>query len=247
MALQTLLFPQDPFAYNPNDLHNFFGGNFPSDLGQFENEEEKSSFHFLENQTAILHQENCNSPPIPSLLPNLDKWVPNSALDSNTKNVIGQVEKSSVHFLQNQTENFHQENCNSAVPSLVQNLEKWVPNLEEWVPNSAIGSEEFPEFDSWRTEPGKPKRRRRLRSKKKIEDIEKQRMTHIAVERNRRKQMNDYLSALRQLMPESYVQRVSLFSLSLPLTHTHTQTVVILAVKYCLVNSGGTLNINYLP
>ncbi|KAM7472777.1 hypothetical protein LguiA_010960 [Lonicera macranthoides] len=202
MALQTLLFPQDPFAYNPNDLYNFFGGNFPSDLGQFENEEEKRSFHFLENRTEILHQENCNPPPIPSLLPNLDKWVPNSALDSNPKNVTGtEVEKSFVHFLENQTEHFHQENCNSAVPPLV-------PNLEEWVPNAAIGSEEFPEFDSWRTEPGKPKRRRRLRSKKKIEDIEKQRMTHIAVERNRRKQMNDYLSALRQLMPESYVQRV---------------------------------------
>lgn len=32
-------------------------------------------------------------------------------------------------------------------------------------------------------------------------------MTHIAVERNRRKQMNEYLSVLRSLMPESYVQR----------------------------------------
>ena len=124
----------------------------------------------------------------------MDKWVPNSALDSNTKNVIGtEVEKNSVHFLENQTENFRQENCNFAVPSLV-------PNLEEWVPNSTIGSEEFPEFDSRITGPGKPKRRCHLRSKKNIEDIEKQRMIHIAVERNRRKQMNNYLSALRQLM-----------------------------------------------
>ncbi|CAI0454101.1 unnamed protein product [Linum tenue] len=32
-------------------------------------------------------------------------------------------------------------------------------------------------------------------------------MTHIAVERNRRKQMNDYLALLRSLMPSSYVQR----------------------------------------
>uniref|UniRef100_A0A803KPB5 BHLH domain-containing protein n=2 Tax=Chenopodium quinoa TaxID=63459 RepID=A0A803KPB5_CHEQI len=32
-------------------------------------------------------------------------------------------------------------------------------------------------------------------------------MTHIAVERNRRKQMNEYLNVLRSLMPESYVQR----------------------------------------
>ncbi|KAJ1387462.1 Myc-type, basic helix-loop-helix [Sesbania bispinosa] len=32
-------------------------------------------------------------------------------------------------------------------------------------------------------------------------------MTHIAVERNRRKQMNEYLSVLRTLMPDSYIQR----------------------------------------
>ncbi|KAI7752103.1 hypothetical protein M8C21_023114 [Ambrosia artemisiifolia] len=32
-------------------------------------------------------------------------------------------------------------------------------------------------------------------------------MTHIAVERNRRKQMNEHLAVLRSLMPESYVQR----------------------------------------
>ncbi|OIT40347.1 PREDICTED: transcription factor bHLH94-like [Nicotiana attenuata] len=50
-------------------------------------------------------------------------------------------------------------------------------------------------------------RRRRTRSKKNQEEIESQRMTHIAVERNRRKQMNEYLSVLRTLMPQSYVQR----------------------------------------
>uniref|UniRef100_J3LG12 BHLH domain-containing protein n=1 Tax=Oryza brachyantha TaxID=4533 RepID=J3LG12_ORYBR len=32
-------------------------------------------------------------------------------------------------------------------------------------------------------------------------------MTHIAVERNRRRQMNEYLAILRSLMPEPYVQR----------------------------------------
>ncbi|GFY91969.1 basic helix-loop-helix (bHLH) DNA-binding superfamily protein [Actinidia rufa] len=37
--------------------------------------------------------------------------------------------------------------------------------------------------------------------------MENQRMTHIAVERNRRKQMNEYLSVLRGLMPHSYVQK----------------------------------------
>ncbi|GMI94519.1 hypothetical protein HRI_003121200 [Hibiscus trionum] len=47
----------------------------------------------------------------------------------------------------------------------------------------------------------RPKRR------KNKQEIENQRMTHIAVERNRRKQMNQYLSVLASLMPESYVQR----------------------------------------
>lgn len=51
------------------------------------------------------------------------------------------------------------------------------------------------------------RKRRRTKSAKNKEEIENQRMTHIAVERNRRKQMNEYLAVLRSLMPPSYVQR----------------------------------------
>lgn len=65
---------------------------------------------------------------------------------------------------------------------------------------------------------GERPKRRRGRSRKNKEDIENQRMTHIAVERNRRKQMNEYLSVLRSLVPESYVQRVSLSAPSCDLT-----------------------------
>ncbi|KAK6947413.1 Myc-type, basic helix-loop-helix (bHLH) domain [Dillenia turbinata] len=54
---------------------------------------------------------------------------------------------------------------------------------------------------------GRKKRRRKPRVCKNKEEAETQRMTHIAVERNRRKQMNEHLSVLRSLMPESYVQR----------------------------------------
>nr|BAV59627.1 bHLH transcription factor [Potamogeton wrightii] len=50
-------------------------------------------------------------------------------------------------------------------------------------------------------------RRKRPRSVKTSEEVESQRMTHIAVERNRRKQMNEHLRVLRSLMPGSYVQR----------------------------------------
>ncbi|CAH8334726.1 unnamed protein product [Eruca vesicaria subsp. sativa] len=51
------------------------------------------------------------------------------------------------------------------------------------------------------------RKRRRMKSSKNKEEIENQRMTHIAVERNRRKQMNEYLAVLRSLMPPSYAQR----------------------------------------
>ncbi|KAM3000807.1 hypothetical protein FF2_037173 [Malus domestica] len=54
---------------------------------------------------------------------------------------------------------------------------------------------------------GRKKRRRKARVCKNKEEAETQRMTHIAVERNRRKQMNDHLAILRSLMPDSYAQR----------------------------------------
>ncbi|XP_062213615.1 transcription factor bHLH57-like [Phragmites australis] len=42
---------------------------------------------------------------------------------------------------------------------------------------------------------------------KKPEEAESQRMTHIAVERNRRRLMNDQLAYLRSLIPSSYIPR----------------------------------------
>ncbi|KAL9245452.1 hypothetical protein vseg_019105 [Gypsophila vaccaria] len=51
------------------------------------------------------------------------------------------------------------------------------------------------------------KRKRPTKATKNKEEVETQRMTHIAVERNRRRQMNDHLNALKSLMPPSYVQR----------------------------------------
>ncbi|XP_042421969.1 transcription factor bHLH96-like [Zingiber officinale] len=59
-----------------------------------------------------------------------------------------------------------------------------------------------------RSRPAESRRKRqRWRSQKNQEEVEIQRMTHIAVERNRRKQMNEYLAVLRSLMPASYVQK----------------------------------------
>jgi len=52
------------------------------------------------------------------------------------------------------------------------------------------------------------RKRKRPRPTKNKEEVESQRMTHIAVERNRRRQMNDHLNVLKSLMPASYIQRV---------------------------------------
>jgi len=105
-------------------------------------------------------------------------------------------------FLKNQqTENYPygnwSNNCSSSSPPPPQSL---LPQMDEVEVSN-------PSLDSSISTRSRSKKRRVKTSKNK-EEIENQRMTHIAVERNRRKQMNEYLSVLRSLMPESYVQRV---------------------------------------
>ncbi|KAK4485914.1 hypothetical protein RD792_008565 [Penstemon davidsonii] len=75
--------------------------------------------------------------------------------------------------------------------------------------NLHMNGEQSTTSSSPETPPVGVSRRKRRRSKnlKNKEEMENQRMTHIAVERNRRKQMNDYLAILRTLMPPSYAQR----------------------------------------
>ncbi|KAJ9567739.1 hypothetical protein OSB04_003705 [Centaurea solstitialis] len=51
------------------------------------------------------------------------------------------------------------------------------------------------------------RKRRRTKSGKNKEELENQRMTHITVERNRRKMMNEYLAVIRSMMPSPYAQR----------------------------------------
>ncbi|KAJ1281143.1 hypothetical protein BS78_04G285700 [Paspalum vaginatum] len=51
------------------------------------------------------------------------------------------------------------------------------------------------------------RRRRRPKAVKNTEEMESQRRNHIAVERNRRRQMNEYLAVLRSVMPPSYAHR----------------------------------------
>ncbi|XP_044492231.1 transcription factor bHLH57-like isoform X2 [Mangifera indica] len=51
------------------------------------------------------------------------------------------------------------------------------------------------------------RKRKRTKPTKNKEEVESQRMAHIAVERNRRQQMNNHLNTLRSLMPPSFVQK----------------------------------------
>ncbi|KAK2984082.1 hypothetical protein RJ640_028546 [Escallonia rubra] len=113
-------------------------------------------------------------------------------------------EDCNCDFLENQTENCHPANWNTSPPSTIPYLDQWVPDssLEPHIPNST--PEDFDYLDTMTTESSKP-RRRRPKTKNNLEAIEKQRMVHIAVERNRRKQMNEYLSVLREFLPDSYV------------------------------------------
>ncbi|KAL3538036.1 hypothetical protein ACH5RR_001402 [Cinchona calisaya] len=98
---------------------------------------------------------------------------------------------------------FFQENIEENSPPF-----PTVEQSEQWALNAAseheISAQKLPDS---RSPMSNRSRRRCLRPKKNQEEIEHQRMAHIAVERNRRKQMNEYLSVLRDLVPEGYVQK----------------------------------------
>ncbi|PSS10154.1 Transcription factor bHLH94 like [Actinidia chinensis var. chinensis] len=101
------------------------------------------------------------------------------------------------NFLENQTENSSQYWNFPVPPSLI------VPSLD----NTINPEEELCKLDTSLGTVSTRAKRRRSKGKKNKEEMENQRMTHIAVERNRRKQMNEYLSVLRGLMPHSYLQK----------------------------------------
>ncbi|KAK7321218.1 hypothetical protein VNO77_31628 [Canavalia gladiata] len=108
--------------------------------------------------------------------------------ESEDKAYLGIINNNNNHHHNNPHANWE-----SSSPSVLQNVK------DPWDSHSS------PEATASNTT-GRRKRRR-TKSAKNKEEIENQRMTHIAVERNRRKQMNEYLAVLRSLMPPSYVQR----------------------------------------
>jgi hypothetical protein len=82
-----------------------------------------------------------------------------------------------------------------------------LPNFEDLDVNSPCPRAPVATKDKLTAQAVGRRKRRRAKNVKDKDEIENQRMTHIAVERNRRRQMNDYLAVLRSLMPPSYAQR----------------------------------------
>lgn len=151
IAMEAVLYPQDPFSYGAKDLFNYTWASYQQD--------DHPSLDFLDSQTHSNYAYadwDCSTPS--SMLPHLNEvHVSNPSSETNN--------------------------------------------------NGSTSISEPHNMDASASMPARPKRRR-AKTRKNKEEIENQRMTHIAVERNRRKQMNEYLSVLRSLMPDSYVQRV---------------------------------------
>ncbi|CAL0319327.1 unnamed protein product [Lupinus luteus] len=153
MALETVVFPQDPFSYGCNKDY------FYSLIGE-EAESTGGQACIKDYGSQNLHETTWNS--------------------------------SSTAVLQNAKEQWDYFHSSPETCTVDQYLT---------APNSSL------EATTVSTTTNGRRKRRRTKNAKNKEEIENQRMTHIAVERNRRKQMNEYLTVLRSLMPLSYVQR----------------------------------------
>lgn len=138
-------------------------------------------------------------------------WGHRSVDDGNNNNDDGEEGKT-IHRGNENSTPLGSHFCYYYSPSsMLHHLRSSFPGqAEEHVANNngLLSSQPRPDCPSAAL--ARPKRRR-VKCRKNKEEIENQRMTHIAVERNRRKRMNQYLSLLRSLMPASFVQRVSLF------------------------------------
>ncbi|PON55416.1 Basic helix-loop-helix transcription factor [Trema orientale] len=186
MALETVVYnSQDPFSYGYKDFYSSMVGpttNLGYDFGLQEEEEHKSLVGIFDNH---IMDQNIHA--------NFDYYYssPPSVLQSLTE--LGSPHSSSPEAscppppLPPPLPLDHQSPPRGSSPSLPGQL----TNPVDGPPATGSGR----------------RKRRRTRSSKNKEELENQRMTHIAVERNRRKQMNEYLAVLRSLMPPSYVQR----------------------------------------
>ncbi|KDP41432.1 hypothetical protein JCGZ_15839 [Jatropha curcas] len=169
MALEAVVYPQDPFGYVYKDCYSTGGAwvGYPNGFDDFQENQDIAFLGILDNGNNIGQQSlqaNWDSSSSPSMIHRHAKeWDPNSSSP---------------------------ETC----------------AVDQPFPPTSAGVLHHPSLETPAATTGRRKRRR-TKSTKNKEEIENQRMTHIAVERNRRKQMNEYLAVLRSLMPPSYVQR----------------------------------------
>ncbi|PON46864.1 Basic helix-loop-helix transcription factor [Parasponia andersonii] len=185
MALETVVYnSQDPFSYGYKDFYSSMVGpttNLGYDFGLQEEEEHKSLVGIFDNH--IMDQD---------IHANFEYYYssPPSVLQSLAE--LGSPNSSSP-----------EASCPPPPPPPLPLDHQSPPRGSS---SSLPGQLTSPVAGPSATGTGRRKRRR-TRSSKNKEELENQRMTHIAVERNRRKQMNEYLAVLRSLMPPSYVQR----------------------------------------
>ncbi|XVE60547.1 hypothetical protein DITRI_Ditri05aG0137500 [Diplodiscus trichospermus] len=173
MALEAVIYPQDPFTYACEDFYHVVGGGgaWGYDFC-FQNEDHKALLGISDNND--IEQGNyCHA-----------NW------DSSSTSVIQHAKEWDPYS--------SPEACCTVDQSL--SAAGFPPLMEPPAASKATAPTTTTTTNSRR-------KRRRTRSSKNKEELENQRMTHITVERNRRKQMNEYLAVLRSLMPPSYVQR----------------------------------------
>ncbi|KAK4267091.1 hypothetical protein QN277_023924 [Acacia crassicarpa] len=165
----------------------YLGGNFQSD----EEEEHLISLSSLEDKMPFLEMLQSVESQTPQLFPSKD---------------------SNFQFQTLVNEKTPCEEERERTTCLSRTMETQIhapPELESCVTHDTA---EMPSPPSPSPSPAKSgncrrKRKRTTRLIKSREDVENQRMTHIAVERNRRRQMNDHLTVLKSLMPPSYIQK----------------------------------------
>ncbi|KAJ8753386.1 hypothetical protein K2173_019785 [Erythroxylum novogranatense] len=178
MALEAVVLQQDLFSYGSKELYNLLGGSWGFDnFGLDQNNDEDEKFSGFSD----FHENQTESPfhlDWSSSPPHLPLLPPTTVM---------------THLDETMHRNKPTLDANNNETGLACTPEDAdLHQLDESLPANI---------------PATRAKRRRARNRKNKEEIENQRMTHIAVERNRRKQMNEYLSVLRSLMPESYVQR----------------------------------------
>ncbi|XP_062118622.1 transcription factor bHLH94-like [Humulus lupulus] len=198
MALETELFQQDPFGYIISglnkDLHAMVGGSGGGGPWNY-------GYVFQENDMSIHYNDLTND---------------NRFVGHGFNNVLMDLESitsPSSMELQGLNNNHHRRHHHHDAPKFSSAAEYFTGNYRSSTTTLDGGPQSHMFSPAAETTPATTatttvrRKRRRIRSVKNKEEVENQRMTHIAVERNRRKQMNDYLAVLRSMMPSSYVQR----------------------------------------